>query len=91
MTVVCKTCNKVYKTYQSWYKHNKKFHTDRELLEKSPTIEISSNEIEKIEYICTICDKSFTYNSNCIRHKKKCVKKHDDALLKEKVSNIEKS
>ena len=78
MVVPCKICNKIYKTYNSWYMHNKRQHNDT-IIEK----EINTNT-------CEYCNKSFSQQSNCSRHKKKCKESHEkDKILESKISVLE--
>jgi hypothetical protein len=58
---ICDICNKKYKSYQSLWNHNKKFH---EKLEK------------KIEYTCNICSKIFDNRHKKFYHQKKCNKQN---------------
>jgi hypothetical protein len=53
----CEQCNKKYKSYQSLWNHNKKFH---EKIEK------------KQEYNCKFCNKSFDNRFKKCYHQKKC-------------------
>jgi len=59
MVFYCKICNKNYKTYQSLWNHNKKFH---EKIEK------------KQEYICKYCNLVFVNRHKKCYHQKKCNK-----------------
>lgn len=64
----CKICNKEYKTYQTWWKHNKKFHTSRK-----PTIN-SQNIILNNEkpYGCRYCSKGYDIIQSRWKHEQKC-------------------
>ncbi len=72
MTVICKECNKKYKTYTTWYVHNKKCHN-------SPVV-IKEN-------ICEYCNKTFSRQSNCSRHRSNCKEKNSKVL--ERVEELE--
>ena len=73
----CNICNKEYKTYQTWWKHNKHFHKNiyencqpmtnirQELSNKS------QNLLCKI-ILCDICNKQFNTRQAKSAHKKKC-------------------
>jgi hypothetical protein len=78
MVVTCKECNKIYKTYNSWYIHNKRIHNPSIIKE------------EKQQNTCEYCSKTFTYQSNCSRHKKKCKELHEkDKILENKITVLE--
>jgi hypothetical protein len=57
MEYLCEICNKKYKSYQSLWNHNKKFHPKPD---------------KKIEYICKYCKKTFDNKYNKYYHQKKC-------------------
>jgi hypothetical protein len=59
-TYFCELCNKKYKSYQSLWNHNKKFHNDIEKIKK-----------EK-EYECIKCNKSFENRYKKYYHEQKC-------------------
>jgi len=70
----CNICNKFYKTYQTLWKHNKKFHSDKNITLPSNTImETSSNNHNNHNaLICKYCNKMFSHRNNRWRHEKKC-------------------
>lgn len=71
---ICKICNKKYKSYQSLWKHNKKFHNT---LNPQPT-QINSNNYshnpqpKKKIYSCSFCNKILSRVDNLKRHEKSC-------------------
>ena len=75
---LCKICNKKYKSYQSLWKHNKKFHNT---LNPQPT-QINSNNYsnnysnnpqpKKKIYSCSFCNKILSRIDNLKRHEKSC-------------------
>ena len=58
MSYYCDQCNKNYKTYQSIWNHNKKFHNNQ-------NIQITTKERK---YICIKCNKLFTRKDNMKNH-----------------------
>jgi hypothetical protein len=78
MVVTCKICNKIYKTYNSWYIHNRRLHNT-----------VSNNETQ-ISYKCDNCNIEFKHASSCSRHKKKCNQLHEkDKQLENKITVLE--
>lgn len=70
----CKICNKQYKTYQTLWKHNKKFHSQ-------PIVVCSANEVVSgvvcstlviKKNNCKYCNKIFNDRSNKYKHQKIC-------------------
>ena len=87
MDYICNLCNKNYKSYQSLWNHNKKFHqnTNNNIPQISSThpqkssnlppnhsIQISDEKIKKLT--CQICQKVFSRSDNLKRHQLKCDK-----------------
>ena len=68
MTYHCDVCKKYYKTYNSLWTHNKKFHNNPETVNKSIIK-------EKKEIKCNICNKNYANYSNLRRHKETCKNK----------------
>jgi hypothetical protein len=90
----CKICNKHYKTYQTLWKHNKKFH-DKPIILCSENIR-NYSEINTKEYSCRKCNKIFYNVKTRWSHEKKCTetkstedKKLELELLKEKNKHIQ--
>lgn len=81
----CKICNKLYKSYQSLWNHNKKFHKDG-----SHGVVIGSHQSSHLNDIicdkslstitCKFCNKTFQNRSNRWRHEQKC-KKTDNITI----------
>ena len=65
MSYSCVLCNKNYKTYQSIWNHNKRFHSDM-------IIHIT-NKVKK--FSCNKCNKSFTRKDNMKHHMENICKK----------------
>ena len=71
---ICKVCNKKYKSYQSLWKHNKKFHNTQ----NPHSTQINSNNSSKITqtkkkiYSCSFCNKILSRIDNLKRHEKSC-------------------
>ena len=78
---ICNICNKHYKTYQSLWNHNKKFHSNK-----------YNNYIDnkKRDYKCSICNKKFTRKDSMKYHMKTfCFKnKNND---NDKIIKLEKA
>ena len=64
MSFKCTICNKNYKSHQSLWNHNNKFHDNN----------IISNKIIIGDYKCENCDKKFTRKNNMVNHMKKFCK-----------------
>jgi hypothetical protein len=70
----CKICIKEYKTYQTLWKHNKKFH-------KAKINIISQNthngypEASSNDYTCKYCKRNYSRNDNLKRHENTCKQK----------------
>ena len=85
----CKICIKQYKTYQTLWKHNKKFHntssehssTNINLISTNlnllSTIINSPSTINKL-YKCKYCNKEYNILQSRWKHEKKCKIKYDD-------------
>ena len=65
MEHICNICDKKYKSYQSLWNHNKKFHTAN--LENIQDIDES-----KLIYICKYCNKKFDKKQKKWYHQQKC-------------------
>lgn len=79
MENICKLCDKKYKSYQSLWNHNKKFHEKIE---------------NKQEYHCKFCNKSFDNRFKKCYHQKKCETKEtiiqniDDKIIPTETTTI---
>ena len=91
---ICKTCNRYYKSYQSLWNHNKKFHSinNHNITNHNHTDNQNITINNHNKYNCKYCNKQFNFNQNKWRHEKKCnktlIKKYNDLkeeneLLKE--------
>lgn len=64
MEYKCDICDKQYKSYQSLWNHNKKFHTgnrENKIIDES-----------LLKYICKFCNKKFDTKQKASYHRKKC-------------------
>ena len=93
----CKVCNKYYKTYQTLWKHNKKFHC--EIIKNShikSDIKYIKSDIKHINNIvennksltCENCNKIFNSRSAKSHHKKVCKIMKEKILLQIKENEI---
>ena len=90
----CKVCNKQYKTYQTLWKHNKKFHNpNTNNNNHNTTINQSNIVINQSKNECNYCKKMFSHYNNKWRHEKKCKIKTDNinelAKIKEETRQTE--
>jgi len=86
----CIICNKKYKTYQTLWKHNKKFHLTTVIDSNINVIENSKNVIENNNYSCKYCNKEFKLRQYRWSHEKNvCQPKHNKAQ-QEKEENYKK-
>jgi hypothetical protein len=87
----CKVCNKQYKTYQTLWKHNKKFHDQNIINNNHSTIINQPNIIiNQSKNECNYCKKIFSHYNNKWRHEKKCKIKTDElSKIKEETRQTE--
>jgi len=103
MKYYCEHCNKEYKSYQSLWNHNKKFHN----IEKSKKVIESHKPVINSHIVvitntpdhlsCKYCNKTFQNSSNRLRHEKGYCKtreqikeeKEKDRLLEEQRLEVE--
>ena len=60
----CNYCNKKYSSYQTLWKHNKKYHTNNDNNE---------NKINNKKYNCKNCSKMYVHKQSLYKHIKKCI------------------
>ena len=76
----CNDCNKEYKSYQSLWNHNKKFHilfVSKNTPDVSKnTLDVSKNILNKIT--CKFCNKEYSTPQNRWKHEQKCKKKENE-------------
>ena len=103
MSFKCKECNKEYKSYQSLWNHNKKFHI-LTMSDDSPiTVKLSDKCLTMTDikeknkkYICIKCNKIFNNRKTKWSHEQKCNEtneiklKKENEILKNKVEIFEK-
>jgi hypothetical protein len=70
----CKICIKKYKSYQTLWKHNKKFHKTKINIISQNT-HTKYQDPSKKEYKCKYCKKNYSRNDNLKRHEKTCKQK----------------
>lgn len=72
---ICKICNKKYKSYQSLWNHNRKFHPNLNHNEQNMSISMSilshSEQNNKL-FKCEFCNKQYKHIQSKNRHQKKC-------------------
>jgi hypothetical protein len=101
MEFKCKICIKQYKSYQSLWNHNHKFHSNITIQKPTITNQIPSIKQPEIQpvitgckYICKFCNKSFNHYNNKWRHQKTCKHKNniveENKLLKQSLDEIKK-
>jgi len=76
----CNTCNKIYKSYQSLWNHNKKFHNDICSITTTKINQISTNinQLSTKKYICKHCNKSYNIIQSRWKHEQKCKSKNNN-------------
>jgi hypothetical protein len=70
----CKICIKKYKSYQTLWKHNKKFHKTKIIITPLNTSSVPQNTSKKV-YKCKYCEKNYSRNDNLKRHENTCKQK----------------
>ncbi len=89
MSYSCSLCKKNYKSYQSIWNHNNRYHKN-----ENCKIELIDNKIRN--YKCTFCDRKFTTNYSAQYHMSNICKNKNDKtkklekeifLLKEQINN----
>jgi uncharacterized Zn-finger protein len=83
MGLLCKYCNKEYKSYQSRSNHIHKVHYDT-LPHFTPNLPQNPPKIEEIK--CNFCNKIFSRKDNLNRHFKIC--KYKEEIKKLKQDNV---
>jgi cell division protein FtsB len=78
----CNQCNKIYKSYQSLWNHNKKFHNKNVVVCGVNEVVCGENEVvlntTKNKYVCNNCNKIFNDRSNKYKHEKICKNKNNE-------------
>jgi hypothetical protein len=86
----CIICNKKYKTYQTLWKHNKKFHLTTVIDSNINVIENSKNVIENNNYSCKYCNKEFKLRQYRWSHEKNVCQPKHNKVQQEKEENDKK-
>jgi hypothetical protein len=87
----CKICNKKYKSYQSLWNHNKKYHANIDIVSqiKSSKCQITSSKCQN-KIICENCNKEFNTRQAKSYHKKSCIHNVNElAKIKEETRQTE--
>ncbi len=78
MTFICNVCNKEYKSYQSLWNHNHKYHNDKIHVLTSNDFDTTSNDFKRLpnenQNICKYCNNTFTRKNNLNYHIKNICK-----------------
>lgn len=96
MEYKCNICNKFYKTYQSMWIHNKKYHppiSSKVTLNNSKiTTNKTSQEENENKYVCELCGKSYKYSQGKWKHKKTCKPKNEKNIqdLQSEIQELKK-
>ena len=79
MSFDCKVCNKKYKSYQSLWNHNKKFHVNpiNTVIQSNPIV-IQSNPDVIQKFNCKYCKNAYSNRQNKWKHEQKCKHKKDE-------------
>jgi hypothetical protein len=97
MLYECKKCNKIYKTYQTLWKHNKIFHNNNVIIHNDNVsiitndVSINKNNVSINKNECIYCNKIFKSRQNKWEHQTKhCKDKIKSEKLKEQELELEK-
>ncbi len=77
MTFSCEICNKLYKSYQTLWNHNKIKHND---------LIINIKQNKECKFSCNLCNKKFTRNDNLKYHKNNTCKLKTNHII---INNID--
>ena len=92
MSFNCDLCNKIYKSYQSLWNHNKKFHVngDTFVIQNNPIHENVENSAKTHTLICKFCNRNFNFRNNRWKHEQVCKQNHIKKKEEEKAKELEK-
>ena len=84
----CNICKKEYKSYQTLWKHNKKFHNDKvipNVIHNRPKCNPKVSNCNPINgFGCRYCDKIYSNRQNRWKHEQKCKINHEKILALKK-------
>ena len=94
----CVNCNKTYKSYMGFWKHNKKYHNNvqnnnDQLLSTNDQLLSTKNQLLSTKkYKCKYCDKSYDILQSRWKHEQKCqVKNNEIDKLKYEIELLKKN
>ena len=93
MSFKCTICKKDYKSYQSLWNHNKKFHdniNNQTNDYNNQSNDYTNNETKKL-YSCSKCKKEYTHFQNRWRHEKTCNKVNTETLINNGLAAIQQT
>jgi len=82
----CKICIKHYKTYQTLWKHNKKFHNNnptetKHTISQNTVIDKPNDQSKKIQlYKCQYCNNNYKHFQSRWKHEQKCKIKNNNII-----------
>ena len=91
MSFECKVCCKDYKSYQSLWNHNKRFHVKSVIQCDTSVIQnslVCDTSVINNPLICKFCNRTFNFRNNRWKHEKICKKNNKDK--EEEAKEIEK-
>ena len=96
MVIICKICNKEYKTYSSRSNHIKRYHDNNVNIQDTNVVKVNKNvnqpdvivnQEEEIEIddnnklTCKICDKKYNNRQALWKHNKKCKPDNENPIF----------
>jgi hypothetical protein len=68
----CNTCNKLYSSYKTLWKHNKIFHKNNTGDNSTNVLLNSTKNVESLNYKCRYCEKNYDLVKSRWKHEQKC-------------------
>ena len=89
MSLICKHCNKEYKSYSSRSNHIRIYHSNPIVIQNNPKIDVmrttshpkSSANKENRSLCCQYCDKEFKYKQGKWKYEQKYMRCHLDKII----------